>query len=527
MLNEVYPDPGSGKSEFFELYNRSTSSLPLLLENYTLVSFFESPTEKGFCVMDLPNLSVSPKGFFVGASALPFSYQGINNSTAADFSWNSAAFTSNNGYIKRWVLQSNNLTDGNPNYDEVPLAAGFNDFFQRRTGTGASFTIFLYKDGVLINAVNLGTGGNNGVIASIISMPPLYVDMSGSSTDFSIDFSGYGIIPVESVSQDAGSDNGFIREADGACASWTKSSSQVQHTPQQSNGYVDALMGTISVTALIQPGNAQTGSNFIYDVVSAPTTSFPIELQAYKDNGSTNLYLDAGDEYVESNIENVVTDGPFTTNYFPYSMNMLLVVISNAGCIDKVRYAISNGILPIKLLYLKGEPGESGITIKWKVTGNELIQTFEMEQSFDGVAFTKTGSVTGNNIQGEQSYSYSEKVSWADKIFYRLKIVSKDQKVDYSTIISFSERNYNKNFLRILGNPVKDKLTLGIISAAKQTGDINIYDISGHLKGSEKVNLQPGDNFIGFPLTKIFVTGIYFAELNTGKEKFTVRFIKQ
>src|SRR5688572_3231363 len=128
ILNEIYTDPGAGKHEFFELYNTSGSTVPMSLDDYTIVTYFEFSGQKGFYVMDLPNLTINPQGFFVGSSALPFNYQGITNSTASDFCWNNASLTGNSGYLKKWVMSGSDLLDGNLNYDEAPLPANFNDF---------------------------------------------------------------------------------------------------------------------------------------------------------------------------------------------------------------------------------------------------------------------------------------------------------------------------------------------------------------------------------------------------------------
>jgi len=529
LLNEVYTDPGAGKNEFFELYNGSIQLTPLSLDSYTLVTFFETSNQTGFCVMDLPNLSVNPKGYFVGSSALPFNYQGISNATTTDFSWNSAAFTTSNGFVKKWLLQTNNLADGNPDYDEIALPADFNDFFERRTGTGASFTIFLYKDGMLVNALSLGTGGGggSGILSSIVNMPPLFIDMSGTAQDFWIDFSSYATVPVETVGQDGGSDNGFIREADGLCDGWNKSSSQVQHTPQQTNGYVDAISGVISTTAIIQLGTIQSGSSFIYDVISAPSTSFPVELQAYKDNGSINLSLDGGDEFVESNIETVVTDGPFTTNFSPYDMNMLLVVVSNAGCIDKVLYAISTGILEVKLIYFTVEQNNNISSIKWKVSENEAVQRFELQRSVDGRDFTTAISVSANSNKGEQAYQISENMQEVEKVYYRLKIINRDQKTIYSNVISINNKKKKDNSLVILGNPVTNKLNFSVVSSAEEQADIHIYNVGGQVESITKCSLAKGKNFLNIPLPVHSNKGVHIVEVKTGQEKFSARFVIQ
>jgi hypothetical protein len=525
LLNEVYPEPANGKSEFFELYNTSVSGAPQSMDHYTMVTFFESPAEKGFCVMDLPNLYVRPKGFFVGSASLPFNYQGVSNSNASDFSWNSSSFTSNNGYIKKWKYQSNNSSDGNQYYDEVVLPPNFNDLFQKRTGVGSTFSIFLYKDGVLINAVCLGTGGTSDVLPAIVSMPPLFIDMAGSAQDFTIDFSTYATAPVETVSQDAGTDNGYIRERDGLCGGWTKSSSQVQHTPQLSNGNVDATLGTVSATAIIVLGTSQSPSSFIYDVISASTSSFPIELQVYKDNGPTFLSLDSADEYVESNIENVVSDGPFTTFFTPNYMNMLLVIKTNAGCIDKVLYAVNGGILPLRLIYFNGNSAGDITKLEWKIAQNESTKKLEIQNSSDGTNFTTIAAMNGSNKQGEDIYNYSVPAS-PKKIYYRLKITGIDQTVRYSNIISVNTKTEKDNFY-ILQNPTTDILKMQITASNSQAVDIRVYDLSGRLRIEKKMTVNQGSNFISLEASRKLTTGAYVVEVTNNHEKLVDRFIKQ
>jgi len=139
VLNELYTDPGSGRHEFFELYNTNPSgSLPV--DDLTVITYFEISGQRGFYVMDLPNMSITSRGYFVGSAALPFNYQGVSNSTAADFSWNSASFPTNNGYIRKWVQGTADLLDGNFFYDQATVPANLNDFLHRRTGSGASYS---------------------------------------------------------------------------------------------------------------------------------------------------------------------------------------------------------------------------------------------------------------------------------------------------------------------------------------------------------------------------------------------------
>jgi len=520
VFNEVYARPNPGHNEFFELYNTSTSSLPISMDCYTIVTYFEDSKDQGFYVMDLPNLSVAPKGFFVGASALPFSYQGVNNSIAADFSWNSATFTSNNGYLKKWVRQPDNT------YAEASLPANFNDFFSPRTGTGATYTIFLYKDGVLINALIFGTGGYDQVIPAIIAMPPLFIDMSGSCTDFTIDFSNYNNVPVEKVGQDAGADNGFYREGDGQCGAWTKSDNSGQHNPRVTNGYVDAYSGVISVSAVVHRGTGITISEIVYDVISAPAESFPVTIDVYKDN-PTLTRLEANDVYVASNTEKIVTDGPFTTPFVPYNADILLVVKSSAGCIDKVMFAPNVSILPVKLIYFQGNRNSDKVKLQWNIAQNESSDHFEVEKSYDGKNFTTTGLVLSTTRSGSENYSFSEGANDKEKIFYRLKLIDKNQKVEYSRVIVFQPTTLTEKNLTVVTNPVKDRLTISFQSVADQSVDVKVYDLLGNLRLTQPTRLYSGSNIFNVPLPSSLSSGMYIVELANKTERISAKFVKQ
>ena len=526
LLNEVYSDPGAGKQEFFELYNTNFNSVPESMDNYSLVTFFDISGSIGFYVMDLPNLSVSPKGYFVGSSTIPFNYQGVINSTASDFSWNSLAFTANNGYLKKWVKATANLADGNPNYDEAVLPANFNDFFYRRTGMGASYTLFLYKNGILINAVIFGTGGYASVIPSIIAMPSLNVDMSAASTDFTINFSTYGSANIENVTQDAGSDNGFIRSGDGLCGGWLKSSSQVQHTPKASNGAVTSTDGSISVSSAVTPGTLAAGSTLNYNVLAAPVTSFPIDLQVYLDNGTTSSKVDGLDQFVASNTENVVSDGPFSTNFKPYNAHVLLVVKSGLGCIDKIIFIPNVALLPVKLISFLGNMNGNNIMLEWNVTSNEQAYKFDVEKSLDGKNFETAKLINPSTKNDNETYTYTE-VNESAKIYYRLRLTDKSCVVTYSKILVFSKEADSIEKLNIIGTNVTDKLTLSFQSQMNQASEIKILDIGGKLVMKQSFKVSKGNNLVSLSLPVSMNNGMYVASVSGNNFSSSAQFIKQ
>ena len=526
VLNELYTDPGAGKSEFFELYNSSSSATPVSLDNYTMLCFFDISGTLGWYVMDLPNLTVTAKGYFVGSAALPFNYQGVNNSAASDFNWNSAVFLASNGYIRKWVQGTANLSDGNLYYDQASLPANFNDFLFRRTASGASYSVFLYKNGVLVNTFLGGTGAA-AVITDIINMPSLYVDMTAASPDFTINFSGYGSLPVENTSANAGSDNGYIRVADGACASWVKSSAQVNHTPKISNGPLGGSGASVSVSNAISRGTAATGSTVNYDVVGAPSSAFPITLQIYVDNGSVIGQLDATDTYVDENTENNISQGPFNTTFFPYNASILIVVKTNAGCLDQVLFIPNSIVLSAGLISFEGKLADNYIRLNWRTEANERADRFEVQWSFNGTDFTRAGIVTATGKTGSEIYSYTASAPASGKIIYRLIIFNKSGKVDYSNTLVFQSKEAIKRLLTIISNPVNDKLTISFQANVSQTMEVKIADMSGRLILQKKVTISKGTNQLSFPIHSGYNSGVYIVDLFDGISHYSEKFIKQ
>jgi hypothetical protein len=528
ILNEVYAFPGGSRNEFFEFYNNSVSSYSM--DNYSVVTYYESGSTKGFFVLDLPNMIVASRGYFVGSSAIPFNYQGISNSTMSNYSWNDLAFmAANNGSLKQWQMRSlvPAAIDGNAGYDLVPVPANFNDIFQKIGGSSASYNVFVYRNGVLLSVFLGGTGGNTFIPNYITGLPTLHVDMSGTSPDFDINFSTYGNAATEFVTQDIGSDNGYIREVDGYCGTWTKSSSQVTHTPGITNGGTATLAtATVSVSSAVARGNAASGSVVNYDVVASPVAEFPVTLNVFLDNGTVPGDLDAGDTYIESKIETQVSDGGFTTTFFPYTANVLIQTITSAGCIDALRFIPNFGVLPVRFTGFRATANSSQAELTWLVADNETGKQFEIEKSRDGKNFYSAALIFSTSKNGSEEYTYRDAVP-ETKTFYRIKLTDKNNKISYSNALAVGNSIKTSGNLSLNQNPVDSYLVFQFKSSENSIANINIYNTSGALVYSQKTNLTKDANSIAINLDGKVFAGLYVLEVKTQSDHNAVKFIKR
>ena len=527
ILNEVYAFPGGARNEFYEFYNNSNS--PTNMDNYTMVSFFEEGTTKGFFVLDLPNLTVVPRGYFVGSSDIPFNYQGVTNSSMSQYSWNNLAFMSaNNAYLRKWVIGTSvsALIDGNEYYDMAPVPAGFNDIFQKIGGGGATYNVFIYRNGMLMSIFLGGTGGDTFIPTYITSLPSLKVNMTAASPDFTIDFSTYGSARSEYVIQDIGSDNGYIRIMDGWCGAWTKSSSSVTHTPGITNGGEMTIDPAVAASSVIVRGTALTGSTIYYDVVGASAMEFPVTFNLYLDNGLVPNQIDAADTYLTSTIEYALGEGPFSYNFFPYDGNVLIQTMTSAGCIDNEWMVPNAGVLPVRFTNYQAARNGNENKLTWNIADNEASKQFIIEKSIDGKNFTQIGLVHSTSKIGVEQYGFNDPTN-TSKSFYRIKLVTIQSSYLYSNTLLLENKGKGGNGLHLHQNPVDSYLNFAYQSEENTIGTISIYNGSGVKVYSQKTNLAKDVNSITINLDGKIYRGLYILEVKTSMNHNTVKFIKR
>ena len=202
------------------------------------------------------------------------------------------------------------------------------------------------------------------------------------------------------------------------------------------------------------------------------------------------------------------------------SMDNLNTSVYVLGCVAST--------LPIHLISFQGNMNSNDkITLTWTVADNETANSFEVERSFNGRDFTTVAVVFASEKRGNEKYMFYETTTGTDKVMYRLKMIDKNHEVDYSRILIFQLKSATTNNIKIIGNPVNDKLTFSYTSSAAQMVDLKVYDISGRILLKNKVNSLEGSNVISLPLSSTFKAGMYVLEVNNGTEIQTSKFIKQ
>lgn len=486
-LNEFYVRPQGNENEYFELYNGSNSATSLSC--YTLVTYFNDGTDKGFYVIKFPAVSIPAHGFYVASSANPYiNYQ--NGQAPADLNWNL-------GYTTKYVYTGSGYTATS---GTASSPSSFNDIFIKSNGTGNGnnglYGMFLFNGSNLVDAL-LGANNTNTVPDYITGLPALPASASNCGT---ISFSGLNSNPdlIANVNQSAGTDNGYYRQGNGPCPdnqNWTKSSSPSEHTPGMPNpgsssGNTQNQVFTINATC-------STPTTVSYRISGGDSKLYPLNVTLYQDvNG--NGKLESTDVQIGTT-QSYTTSGSEMTLSNPQGWAYLLLSVDAKGvCADTVKAVqCAAGItLPVSLKSFNAKRNGNAVSLTWE-TVTEISNTGFYIQRLNGnggwetLGFVST-QATGGNSNSLLSYSYSDVNTFRGVSQYRLRQVDVNGAAKISEVRSVRSNDMATR-VTLYPNPSNTGNINVVFDDAATLRDVYVSDMSGRVlkqwKGISNNNL--------------------------------------
>lgn len=94
--------------------------------------------------------------------------------------------------------------------------------------------------------------------------------------------------------------------------------------------------------------------------------------------------------------------------------------------------AVEGGPVPVTLLNFSGSVVNRQVQLHWKTTLEQSLQSFDIEYSLDGAAFTLAGTVQAQNAATGADYSFTHVTNVTGAVFYRLKMKDENGRSRYS-----------------------------------------------------------------------------------------------
>jgi hypothetical protein len=206
-------------------------------------------------------------------------------------------------------------------------------------------------------------------------------------------------------------------------------------------------------------------------------------------------------------------------------MNAFLTPVSIANtCSISTNYMYP---LALKFISFQGTENNSMAHLSWVVSENESVRQFEVERSINGINFIAAAPTNSNNNTGNASYLYSEKMI-SEMVYYRVKLTDKSGVVTYSKTIVLKSNSVRVNGLKIINSPVTDdRLSFELTSMRTGPANLRVIDMLGRVRATQVINSTEGTSMINILMPSVLEPGGYLAEIISGTEHFTAKFIKQ
>jgi hypothetical protein len=181
-------------------------------------------------------------------------------------------------------------------------------------------------------------------------------------------------------------------------------------------------------------------------------------------------------------------------------------------------------LAPVSLSRFNGSLSGNQATLVWETASENGTKMFDIQKSINGSSFQSIGNVPATNQINGATYRYMDDKAMDAKNYYRLRIVDIDGHTEYSQMVILS-KGLLKN-IRILGNPVTDKININIADDEISQFKISVYSPSGVAMVTRVYNHAGGSSICTLDLPQT-CSGLVYVVVSKGTDKITVPVIVQ
>jgi len=146
-------------------------------------------------------------------------------------------------------------------------------------------------------------------------------------------------------------------------------------------------------------------------------------------------------------------------------------------------------LLPIDMVSFVAEKVNQNVQLRWHVSNELNADRYEIEQSLNGTAFTKIGSVRSKGGEGSNSYEFTDlNPSRQKNNFYRIRQVDKDGRYTYSVIrlVKFTAQT----LITVTPNPASNFIK---VYTTQMPLTVHLYDAGGRKMASQIITNGAGE----------------------------------
>lgn len=206
--------------------------------------------------------------------------------------------------------------------------------------------------------------------------------------------------------------------------------------------------------------------------------------------------------------------------------------VSRAATPDIGAYEFTGSItLPVKLLNIFANKVKNDVLVNWSTASELNSSHYEIERSVNGTLFVKAGTLESHNNATGSAYSFKDinavGFSTGSTMFYRLKIVDKDGRYEYSPVAVVKLDKDLMTMVDVYPNPFVQDAVLRINVTSRQLARIRVTDMSGRVFYNRQQVIQAGINLVSIKNSHLLAGGSYLATVVIEGKQFAVKLVRQ
>ncbi|MCC7533431.1 MAG: T9SS type A sorting domain-containing protein, partial [Bacteroidia bacterium] len=188
--------------------------------------------------------------------------------------------------------------------------------------------------------------------------------------------------------------------------------------------------------------------------------------------------------------------------------------------------------LPVKLTNFTARKNRLDAVLNWTTAQERNSSHFVVERSFNRVQFTAVGRVAAaGNTTARSNYNFTDEqvggIAKNQTVYYRLKIVDLDGRVEYSPIASVRFEEATRTAVNVFPNPFQSDVMVQINALSNTNATISVFDIMGKKVAEFVESVVEGDNAIALSKLNSLTNGVYFVKVNMDGNEVVTKLIKQ
>ncbi len=246
-----------------------------------------------------------------------------------------------------------------------------------------------------------------------------------------------------------------------------------------------------------------TSDTIFYNMTNMAKHSYQLRF-APQNMATSGMQAFLVDNYLNTSTPVSLTDSSF--------VNITITSNPASSAADRFKLVFKQmAALPVSLTSIKATPKNKSIVVDWNVENESGIQQYEVESSSDGINFASSATVKANNM-GAGSYEWTDFAPMDGNNFYRIKSVSQDGKIIYSSIVKVVVGELTEG-VSVYPNPVIN----GIVNLHLTNQPAGIYEVRlinsvGQIMSSRKIIRAAGNSTETFSISSS-PKGIYQLEV--------------